>query len=599
MSVKDVKKNYVDNSNFRINRTGASEYSTANGYTVDRWYIDGGILTPVENGVQFVNPNTETGATNLVRLRQNIHYGFNEFAGKTLTVSAKINNAIYSGTATIPSERPIEGTAIQYISAGVADFSVNLNYSITADYFVPYIALAYNRTVMIEWMKLEVNNEFSGYIEPDYMTELIKMNFTTLDKGSLNIPTGGESYDDAEIRESIDTLEIAVNNKLDANGSADRLEYTDRSKELVANTEIQINPMLYHTYGSIMELSSVMPGVSQLYGFKKISGRYYFYGSSYLSYADRLSELSTETITPVITQQSNIGIPIRDVCPFYDGDILVYLLCDGSSTYVYTEVNPNSINAVSFVDGRGSISNLILIEDKIYGLDTTNNNIYFFNKEMGGVWELDFEMGKAISSSEIYAQDSNNCVVIPLTNDIAYYIPNEGRWCLYTERDGLNLAESIRHIISLDDTFHYLTENRQQGQNTWDNSRGMWKHLYWNEGFVSEGTFTGEANGGCMFGGNGMLFFAQAQELWFADAQLEVLSDIMGNIVTHVSEGRLPYIYSQGTIYLLADYTRMVKIEFVTEDKVLVEDVSALKNRVRALESLIEDLSIRVENAGF
>lgn len=196
ISTKDVKKNYIDNSNFRINQTGASEYSTANEYTVDRWYIDGGILTPVENGVQFVNPNTETGASNLVRLRQNIHYGFAEFTGKTVTLSAKINGVVYSGKATIPTEKPTEGTATQYITAGITDFSINLNYSVTADYFVPYIALAYNRTALIEWMKLEVNDEFSGYIEPDYMTELIKMNFTTSDKGALDIPTGGSS--DAE-----------------------------------------------------------------------------------------------------------------------------------------------------------------------------------------------------------------------------------------------------------------------------------------------------------------------------------------------------------------------------------------------------------------
>jgi hypothetical protein len=43
-------------------------------------------------------------------------------------------------------------------------------------------------------MKLEVNDEFSGYIEPDYMTELIKMNMTTSDKGALNLP-----YTKAEI----------------------------------------------------------------------------------------------------------------------------------------------------------------------------------------------------------------------------------------------------------------------------------------------------------------------------------------------------------------------------------------------------------------
>ena len=536
----------------------------------------------------------------MIKLRQNIHYGFSEFAGKTLTLSAKINGMILTATATIPTEKPTEGTAAQYITSGIADFSINLNYSVTADYFVPYIAVAYGRTVLIEWMKLEVNGEFSGYIEPDYMTELIKMNFTTPDKGALDIPTGGESYDDTGIKEDITTLEDTVSNKLDKNGSADNLEYTDYSKELKTSTEIQINPAFYPTYGTITELNPIIPEAPQLYGFKKISDKYYFYGMSYLGYTDNLSTLSADTITPIITQQSNIGgLPIRDICLFYDGDTLVYLLCDGHNAYSYTKLAPNTVNTINFADGSGKINNFITIGDKIYGLDTTNNNIYFFNQEMGGIWELDFEMGKTITSSEIYAQDSNGCVVVPLINDIAYYVPNEGMWHLASERDGFASMETIKHIVCLDDVFHYLTETRQQGQNTWDNSRDMWKSLPWDTGIVASGEFTGEPNDGYMFGGNGMLFFTQAQELWFADSQSDYLRDIMGNIVVQASTGSLPYIYNQGTIYLLTEYSRMVKIEFVVEEKMLTEDVSALKNKIKALELLVEDLSVRIENAGF
>lgn len=191
IAIKDIKKNYIDNSNFRINQTGQSEYTVTDTtplYTVDRWYIDGGTLTVMENGVQFTNPNTESGSSNLVRLKQNIGYSFTDFAGKTVTLSAKINNTIYKGTATIPTEKPTEGTAVQYIAGGIADFGINLNYSITGDYFVPYFALAYNKTIVIEWMKLEVNSEFSSYVEPDYTTELIKINMTTVDKGALNLP---------------------------------------------------------------------------------------------------------------------------------------------------------------------------------------------------------------------------------------------------------------------------------------------------------------------------------------------------------------------------------------------------------------------------
>ena len=187
ISAKDIKKNYIDNSNFRINTRGQSEY-TASGstiYTVDRWYIDGGILAPVENGIQLTNTNTSAGSSSLIRLKQDIPYTFADLAGKTLTLSAKINGTIYTGKATIPTEKPTEGTAIQYIAVGIPAFGINLNYSITGDYFVPYLALAYSQSVLVEWMKLEVNDEFSGYIEPDYQTEKIKLSYMN-DNGKVN-----------------------------------------------------------------------------------------------------------------------------------------------------------------------------------------------------------------------------------------------------------------------------------------------------------------------------------------------------------------------------------------------------------------------------
>lgn len=221
ISAKDIKKNYIDNSNFRINTRGQSEYtaSGATTYTVDRWYIDGGTLTPVESGIQFVNPNTEAGSSSLVRLKQNIPYTFADFAGKTITLSAKINDTIYTGSATLPSEKPTEGTATQYIAVGIADFGINLNYSITGDYFVPYVALAYSRTITIEWMKLEVNDKLTTYIEPDYATEKIKTSFmnddgkivklntskvlwstdTYLTTGTINLSKDAVEYDELEI----------------------------------------------------------------------------------------------------------------------------------------------------------------------------------------------------------------------------------------------------------------------------------------------------------------------------------------------------------------------------------------------------------------
>ena len=112
----------------------------------------------------------------LVRLRQDIHYPFEHFAGKNLTLSAKIDGAIITGTGLVPIEKPTEGTSVQYVAVGVPDFGINLNYSIKGDYFVPYIALAYSRSINVEWMKLEIGDTMTPYTEPDYQTELIKIN---------------------------------------------------------------------------------------------------------------------------------------------------------------------------------------------------------------------------------------------------------------------------------------------------------------------------------------------------------------------------------------------------------------------------------------
>lgn len=589
IAIKDIKKNYVDNSNFRINQNGKSEYSTPNEYTVDRWYIDGGTLTPVENGVLFTNPNTATGTSSLTRLRQNIHYRFVDFANKTVTLSAKIDGVIYSGTTTIPAEKPTTGSAMQYITSGTADYSVNLNYSVTADYFVPYFALAYGRSAVFEWIKLEVNDTFSGYVEPDYMTELIKINLTTPDKGALSLP---EAYDDTEIRS-------IASSKLDQNGSADNLEYTDYTKDVVVNSEIQIDPLM-PTYGSIIELAPILSSASQIYGFKKIDDKYYFYGMSYLASADSLSDLSSDSVTPIITQQSNIGgVPIRDVCVFYDVDIPLYLICDGYQTYLYNELNPNTLYPINFAEGSGRIDRLISVGEKIYGLDTTNKLIYFFNHDLGGVWELEFEIGKELSALEVYAQDSNGCVAIPLMGDIAFYDPVEGMWNLGSERYGYDVMDTVKHIACIDDVFYYISEAALQGRNTWSVSESSWEYPRWEEGYVGGGMFTGDVNSGHMFGGNGTTFYTMNNNLWFADADTSTMTDIVGCIAVRPSMESLHYLYSCGAIYLLVEHTRMVKIDFVASERMLTEDISALKCKIKTLEALIKELTVRMDDAGF
>lgn len=184
------KSNYIDNSDFSVNTRGQAEYVSDGSvmYTVDRWYIDGGKLSQVENGILLTNTNE----SNLIRLKQDIRIGFNYFAGKTLTLSAKIDGQILTKSATLPTEKPT-GSSIQYIAVGIPAFGLNLNYVPTQDYFVPYIALAYQRNVVVEWVKLEINDALSTYIQPDYQSEKIKTSLMT-NNGTLTLPA---SIDDS------------------------------------------------------------------------------------------------------------------------------------------------------------------------------------------------------------------------------------------------------------------------------------------------------------------------------------------------------------------------------------------------------------------
>lgn len=174
ISVNDIGNNYIDNSNFRVNSRGNTEYTYVDTslYTVDRWYIDGGVLTITPLGINLVNTN-ET-SDDLIRLKQDLSYKFSDFSGKTVCFSAKINGQVYSGVVAIPTERPTEGTAVQYISVGVVEFAINLSYSVPKDYFVAYIALRGGCTIDVEWVKLEIGDEQTPYIAPEHTQETIK-----------------------------------------------------------------------------------------------------------------------------------------------------------------------------------------------------------------------------------------------------------------------------------------------------------------------------------------------------------------------------------------------------------------------------------------
>ena len=580
INTNEVKKNYIDNSNFRINRTGQSEYTVTDGkavYTVDRWYIDGGSLIPVENGIKLVNPNTASGSSSLVRLKQNLGYGFAEFSGKTLTISAKINGTVYSGTGTIPKEKPTTGTAIQYIASGISDFGINLNYSITGDYFVPYIALAYSRTIDVEWMKLEVNNEFSGYIEPDYMTELIKINFTTQDKGDLDIPSSGEAYDDTEIKNEIANLSAT---KLDVNGNASKVTYDLLTQEFEPIRDDGREKF----YGRVIELQSAgLSNAMHINRFKEYDGKIFILGRGYLAYTDDI-ENGEKTVVVDISMDSSISN--YDILDFAYVDNR-YILTDGSSIRFLEEGSTMTSQLMGF---NGRIEQFITIDDIVYGLDRNNKVIY----RCDGGWFTDaFRLDGEYANATMYgvAQDSQYFAMIGITGNVIIYNPIDRNWQLCNEYlsntvpfDG---AYTIMDIVCYNDVFYYIGKRTDddyiyiEGMQYYDYGERKLKYEQWESGMISEGNLPlSFYNGGSqLLVGNDLLIMPYMGMAYSKNLLNDYVSIAENEYRLENANFQNQYkysgVYRKGTFYFTND-TNIFALDLQTKSKLLADDMAGL-----------------------
>ena len=144
-------------ASFPINQRGQSSYS-GSGYTIDRW-VGGTANSLVALGYSnyIVIKSSAAGGQNLL-----MQYFENKemFAGKTVTISAIINNTLVSSTISIPADSSTWGSTIPTGTAAVGGCAVYLRYLWGKLCFVFFATSAYvaNTNILIQAAKIEIGD---------------------------------------------------------------------------------------------------------------------------------------------------------------------------------------------------------------------------------------------------------------------------------------------------------------------------------------------------------------------------------------------------------------------------------------------------------
>ena len=165
--------NLLMNPDFKINQRGLSTYSGTRGYyCVDGWYKNAETtINVVENGVTM-NYSGTTNPSIYQRIEQ-----VKKYLGKTLTLSALINNEIYSCTGTLPKQITAATTYVAFARLDHTEVRPESQ-------AVPHIRLqitsggnflvVLNNVPNCEWAKLELGTIATPFVPPDPATELAK-----------------------------------------------------------------------------------------------------------------------------------------------------------------------------------------------------------------------------------------------------------------------------------------------------------------------------------------------------------------------------------------------------------------------------------------
>lgn len=144
-------------ASFPINQRGQNSYS-GSGYTIDRW-VGGTANSLVALGYSnyIVIKSSAAGGQNLF-----LQYFENKemFAGKTVTISAIINNTLVQSTIAVPANSSTWGSTIGYGSASVGGCAIYLRYLSSKLCFVFYTNSTYtaNTNILIQAAKIEIGD---------------------------------------------------------------------------------------------------------------------------------------------------------------------------------------------------------------------------------------------------------------------------------------------------------------------------------------------------------------------------------------------------------------------------------------------------------
>lgn len=180
LSVKSAERafnvsneNMLLNGNFQVNQRGQVSYELeGNNYTFDRWQgFSGLVVSKTDKGIFIDNLK---GLSNGC-FQQKLENKFSDFAGKLITISAKVNGEMVKATAQIPSSKPSVEThfiskSLGILNAGTSEtylrFTMFANGTLSFNFYIPTCS-----SFELEWAKLEIGEYPTTFVPRVYAEE--------------------------------------------------------------------------------------------------------------------------------------------------------------------------------------------------------------------------------------------------------------------------------------------------------------------------------------------------------------------------------------------------------------------------------------------
>lgn len=164
--------NLLINTDFKnpVNSSGKTSW-TSTGTTVDRWSISTANATAeiTEGGLAVTFSSTIYGSA----IMQTLPYDLESLAGKTFAVSAKIDGVVYSGIITLPDT--LDGVTVDTtnVNCGVGVY-MDMIKSESSTAMLFRIVMGVEKTITIEWIKLEPGSVATPFVPPNPEVEKLK-----------------------------------------------------------------------------------------------------------------------------------------------------------------------------------------------------------------------------------------------------------------------------------------------------------------------------------------------------------------------------------------------------------------------------------------